>query len=675
MYISKLEINNFRNFNKTEVNLKEGVNVILGPNNAGKTNLLKVIDFLRSRDKLKLSDFNYNDLFDNQIETYANIAPKIEISYAIEHSFNPDQVDGAIIKLKNFIVYEDDGHLLKQEDDTYKIRGSFKLVYELNEKFTSEYKSRMSVIKESSLEERFKEFELILEDFIEKYEWSYCNANGEPTLTSSDIKDIFNIDFIPADRTTDKLLPETKKFIKQKIDEQDTIKSELKRNLTDILNEKLHPIKEEIKTKFAEEQKEIGITKGHNILEPSFKYNAELDGHFQFHLIDEDKKYNLPLENNGLGYNNLIQIYNIIKFKIYDDYNILLIEEPEAHLHPAMQYQLFKYLQKLEAQSEEKIKNQIIITTHSPNISASSNIDDIITLHYYRGDNCCVVAENLKDKFISSTPDEQLILDGDKKHLKKFLDITRSDMLFTERVILVEGLAEKLLVPMFAEKEQIDLINNHIAIVEVGGINFNHFLPLFKNTKNKILCVRDCDFNYKDDNGNLNVSTYCAHNAGLKLISERYISDIETIKAVTQKNGGSSFENELFLDNMSSNDTEPDSDTVCKKMLKLVSPDALTGNDLIKKLDLTYWHTNIDFIKVKSTKEKVLGILSPYKTLYDKETDSEKKNRVSNLFFANLFLEYASSQKGNLALAIWMSDWKNEIKTPEYIKEGLEWIK
>ena len=66
-----------------------------------------------------------------------------------------------------------------------------------------------------------------------------------------------------------------------------------------------------------------------------------------------------------------------------DDYNILLIEEPEAHLHPAMQYQLFKYLQNLEDLQDEKIKNQIIITTHSPNISASSNIDDIISFKKY----------------------------------------------------------------------------------------------------------------------------------------------------------------------------------------------------------------------------------------------------------------------------------------------------
>ena len=65
MKISQIRINNFRNYNDTTISLKEGINVVIGPNNAGKTNFLKVIAFLNIRPaKLKLSDFNYNNLFD-----------------------------------------------------------------------------------------------------------------------------------------------------------------------------------------------------------------------------------------------------------------------------------------------------------------------------------------------------------------------------------------------------------------------------------------------------------------------------------------------------------------------------------------------------------------------------------------------------------------------------------
>ena len=118
MKISQIRINNFRNYNDTTISLKEGINVVIGPNNAGKTNFLKVIAFLNNRPaKLKLSDFNYNNLFDKHKSDYKENPPKIEFSYIIEHSFNPDTIDSSLIKLKKFIVYEDDGNLLKEETD------------------------------------------------------------------------------------------------------------------------------------------------------------------------------------------------------------------------------------------------------------------------------------------------------------------------------------------------------------------------------------------------------------------------------------------------------------------------------------------------------------------------------------------------------------------------------
>ena len=206
---------------------------------------------------------------------------------------------------------------------------------------------------------------------------------------------------------------------------------------------------------------------------------------------DSGHALTIEIDNNPAIITNLKR-ENFRLLKMADDYNILLIEEPEAHLHPAMQYQLFKYLQNLEDLQDEKIKNQIIITTHSPNISASSNIDDMISLHYYREkNNCNVNAENLKMKFISDDNKKQECLNDDKKHLAKFLDVTRSDMLFTEKVILVEGLTEKLLLPFITQKEGFNLVNEHISVVEVGGINFRPFLNIFKETNNKILCIRD----------------------------------------------------------------------------------------------------------------------------------------------------------------------------------------
>jgi len=669
MRISQIRINNFRNYNDTIINLKEGVNVVIGPNNAGKTNFLRVITFLNSRpSKLKLSDFNHNNLFDKYKTDYKENPPKIEFYYVIEHSFNPNTIDSSLIKLKNFIVYEDDGNLLKEEtEDLYKIKGKFKIAFELDNKYWDDYKNKIAKIDtELSSKEYFKHFENTLEDFLDKYEWVIYNDADEVISKPSGIDNIFNIDYIPADRTTDKLLPETKTFIKKKINDKDSA-LEVKRELTATINDRFKTIIDDIKIKFEKGQESIGITKGNNILDPSFKYDAPLEEHFQFHLIDKDKNYDLPLENNGLGYNNLIQIYNILQFKITDDYNILLIEEPEAHLHPAMQYQLFKYLQSLEELSEEKIKNQIIITTHSPNISASSNIDDIITLHYYRENSGYnVIAQNLKEKFISEDKEKQTCLNNDKKHIAKFLDVTRSDMLFTEKVILVEGLAEKLLLPLFAQKEGFNILNEHISVVEVGGINFKPFLNLFNETKNKILCIRDCDTNYLDD-----LKKYGEKPS----VIERYYKNSDNVNVITQKNGGSTFESELFIDNFTDEDMDITKETVCKKLLYLVLPNTVCISELIGNLYIDYWYTNLNKIIRKNTLEKIKQIIDTYKKEYDTKTSNEEKAKINKLFFAKLFLTYAQNQKGAIALNILMSDFAGELKTPEYIKEGLEWLK
>ena len=244
MKISQIRIINYRNYNDTTIYLKEGVNVIVGPNNAGKTNLLKVIAFLNSRPtKLKISDFNYNNLFDKHQTEFKENPPKIEFYYVIEHSFNPETIDSSLIKLKNFIVYEEDGNLLKGENEnSYKITGKFKIAFELNNKYCDDYKNQVAKL-ETSLppKEYFKNYENILEEFLDKYEWTFYNNANEPILNHSDIETIFNIDFIPADRTTDKLLPETKTFIKKKIKDEDSA-LEIKRDLTDTINNKYEPI-------------------------------------------------------------------------------------------------------------------------------------------------------------------------------------------------------------------------------------------------------------------------------------------------------------------------------------------------------------------------------------------------------------------------------------------------
>lgn len=93
-----------------------------------------------------------------------------------------------------------------------------------------------------------------------------------------------------------------------------------------------------------------------------------------------------------------VDFYQINRNTARKDFRILCLEEPEAHLHPAMQYKLFKYLRDLD--DTDGLNQQIFITTHSSNISAVAGIDNMFMLAYNReGDNFDCSQQSLLEQF------------------------------------------------------------------------------------------------------------------------------------------------------------------------------------------------------------------------------------------------------------------------------------
>jgi len=185
----------------------------------------------------------------------------------------------------------------------------------------------------------------------------------------------------------------------------------------------------------------------------------------------------LPFGLNGLGYNNLVftaATLSTLRKSDQFSFRSIIIEEPEAHLHPQLQVLLLKYLSIVSA---EKGGNevQVIVSSHSPILASQAPVDAIVSIHETDGGDVVSVS-------IASLPFNEIT----KKKLRRYLDATRGELFFARRVLMVEGIAEVLLLPLLAYASGGDLKKAAVTIVNVDGINFDAFLPLFGNNALRI---------------------------------------------------------------------------------------------------------------------------------------------------------------------------------------------
>ena len=342
-----------------------------------------------------------------------------------------------------------------------------------------------------------------------------------------------------------------------------------------------------------------------------------------------------------------------------------------------MQYKLLSYIEELKEQDNDnsKIKNQIFVTTHSANITAKLKMNSLILFSTDRSKSPPInMAVNLSNNFEyakvkkllpndtsieKKEEDRTNLLKAAEEHLEKFLDVTRSDILFSEKIILVEGIAEKLLIPFFHE----ELIEDHIAIIELGGINFNYFLPLIFNTNKKVLCITDRDKEIIIQTNTGLALDFKQYNTALPQIKDMFKAFSTQIKINTQKKYGSTFEKELFIENY-------ESDKGFSTLLTIALPKDY--KELINHKSLTYWTENYtQHITNQKQRIYISDVIEKYKKLYD--SDEQNKELIEKMFFTDLFYHYVRNKKGGFALNLFK--YKNDIKLPSYIEEGIIWLK
>ena len=490
MYIAKLVITNFRCFCQTTVDFQPGLNVILGENNAGKTALLRALRLVFDRSgrlRPDLPDF-YQGIAD------FTKAPTISIAATLRSS-SPDSIeDKALVAT-----------WLTKLDAPWEAQ----LTYEffLPDEDVPEFTAACGAVPNRD------QFFLALEQFIPKFvSRIFAGLSENRLLAEPDALAKFDCHTVDAIRDVESEMfagtnPLLRTMLRQVLDhdadEAETLKRRRQfRTLTQDASDNLMG-RMNLEALF-ELAKDTGAADGGN---PILRDAIDEDDFIAaLRLYIDRTPFTVPATHNGLGYNNLVYISLLLaslSFKASVSrrgqnavlFPMLLIEEPEAHLHPSLQYKLLKYIQK--RLSHEKVSRQVFLTTHSTHITAAAGLEPIISLSSSEAGGGIHVA--YPARVFGQSPAGK----ASRNYVERYLDATKSNMLFAKGVIFVEGIAEQLLVPCLSECIGRPIETHHVAVIALGGLTFKHFLPLFGAgedehlrcyaLRRRIACIVDAD--------------------------------------------------------------------------------------------------------------------------------------------------------------------------------------
>jgi predicted ATP-dependent endonuclease of OLD family len=532
MKLKKITIQNFRRLENVTIDIEDKETIFVGPNNSGKTSATAIFKCFLGGTDFKIYDISASRVADFESFLHSNdpsLLPEIildlwfsidpnTIAFGRVFTLLPHLSDFTEVGLRMTYTIENPNKLREDYEAAYPIeqtgnraKSLFQFLAidkKLNNYFSTNY---------YSLEKKENENSEIIETA------TLLDRNDAKKLVSQLIK----VEFVDAQRNindddsnrSNRLSTAFASFYKKNLEQ-----SNYAAEAHEVINNNNKQLTAHYETQFLPLMtliKGLGIPSVNDRelrIISSLSPESALRGNTELIYIDPNQGHDLPELYNGLGFKNLI--YMAIQARHFHSQwlitpvnrplcLLIFIEEPEVHLHAQVQQSFIANIwnvinESVESPDQAHLVPQIVVTTHSSHIIDAIDFEKV---RYFqrsyttrqtnqagiRNVSNVMSLRSFQPQIITQEAGVQISPEESIAFLKKYLRLTHCDLFFSDAAILIEGAAEKLLLPSIIESSAHRLKSTYLTILEVGGAYAHRFEGLLEFLKIPYLVITDID--------------------------------------------------------------------------------------------------------------------------------------------------------------------------------------